>query len=69
MKNEYLFLAVKVFKVFLIFLFPVLALHSRMIVSLAFAPQENLIEALTVLEKFLPFELEPIFLFHKYLCW
>ena len=39
---------------------PEFALHSRMIVSLAFVPQENLIEALTDLEKFLSIELEPI---------
>ena len=31
-----------------------------MIVSLAFVPQENLVEAFTDLENFLPIELEPI---------
>ena len=39
---------------------PEFALHSRIVVSLAFVPQENLIEALTDSENFLPIELEPI---------
>ena len=39
---------------------PEFALHSRMIVSLAFVPQENLIEAFTNLENVLPIELKPI---------
>ena len=39
---------------------PEFALHSRIVVSLAFVPQENLIGALTDLENFFPIELEPI---------
>uniref|UniRef100_A0A914MDV3 MULE transposase domain-containing protein n=1 Tax=Meloidogyne incognita TaxID=6306 RepID=A0A914MDV3_MELIC len=39
---------------------PEFALNSRMIVSLAFVPQNDLLEALNMLENYLPLELEPI---------
>uniref|UniRef100_A0A1I8AZ57 MULE domain-containing protein n=1 Tax=Meloidogyne hapla TaxID=6305 RepID=A0A1I8AZ57_MELHA len=39
---------------------PEFSIHCKMIVSLAFIPQHDLIEALTILENYLPMELEPI---------
>ncbi|KAL7078050.1 hypothetical protein ACQ4LE_002649 [Meloidogyne hapla] len=39
---------------------PEFSIHCKMIVSLAFIPQQDLIEALTILENYLPMELEPI---------
>lgn len=39
---------------------PVFALNCRMIISLAFVPQNSVIEALPILEEILPNDLEPI---------
>jgi len=39
---------------------PEFSIHAKMIVSLAFVPQQDLLEAITILENYLPNELEPI---------